>query len=126
MMSVDQLPSHVHAVLSRPELTALWQQVRRQLERNSGNRAVLSPSRSPICRQRSELGALSGRPLTRQIGRSTRVDLGKLDLQLRNGAAQCGLADTVATLTGQPLLQRQAWPPRAPSTTRRLRRNCLP
>lgn len=35
-MSVDQLPNHVHAVLSRPELAALWQQVRRQLERNSG------------------------------------------------------------------------------------------
>lgn len=107
-MSVDQLPHHVHAVLSRPELAALWQQARRQLERNSAEPRGSVTVQVPDLPTASELGALLGRPLTRQIGRSTRVDLGKLDQQLRNGAAQCGLADAVAILTGQPLLQRQA------------------
>ena len=108
-MSVDQLPNHVHAVLSRPELAALWQQVRRQLERNSGEPRGSVTVQVRDLATASELGALLGRPLARQIGRSTRVDLGRLDQQLRNGAAQCGLADAVAILTGQPLLQRQAW-----------------
>jgi hypothetical protein len=107
-MSVHQLPYHVRAVLSRPELTALWQQVRRQLERNSGEARGSVTVQIPDLPTASELGALLGRPLTRQIGRSTRVELSKLDQQLRNGAAQCGLADIVAILTGQPLLQRQA------------------
>jgi len=107
-MSVGQLPSHVYAVLSRPELAALWQQARRQLERSNGEPRGSVTVQVPDLPTASELGALLGRPLTRQIGRSTRVDLGQLDRQLRNGAAQCGLADIVAILTGQPLLQRQA------------------
>ena len=81
-MSVNQLPHHVHAVLSRPELAALWQQVRRQLERNSGKPRGSITVQVPDLPTASELGALLGRPLTRQIGRSTRVDLGKLDQQL--------------------------------------------
>ena len=107
-MSVHQLPDHVRVVLSRPELAALWQQVRRQLERNSGEARGSVTVQIPDLPTASELGALLGRPLTRHIGRSTRVELSKLDQQLRNGASRCGLADTVATLTGQPLLQRQA------------------
>jgi Uncharacterized protein conserved in bacteria C-term(DUF2220)/Protein of unknown function N-terminus (DUF3323) len=106
-MSVDRLPEHVRIVLSRPELAALWQQLRRQLERNSGAPRGSVTVQVPDLPTASEIGALLGRPLTRQIGRSIRVDLGKLDQQLRSGAAQCGLADTVAILTGQPLLQRQ-------------------
>jgi Wadjet anti plasmid transformation system JetA-like protein/uncharacterized protein DUF3323 len=108
-MSADRLPSHVYDVLSRSELAALWQQARRQLERNNGEPRGSVTVQVPDLPTASELGALLGRPLTLQIGRSTKVDLGKLDQQLRNGAAQCGLADAVAILTGQPLLQRQAW-----------------
>lgn len=107
-MSVGQLPSHVHAALSRPELAALWQQVRRQLERNNGEPSGSVTVQIPDLPTASELGALLGRSLTRQIGRSTRVNLGDLDQQLRNGAPQRSLADTVAILTSQPLLQRQA------------------
>lgn len=59
-------------------------------------------------RTASELGALLGRRLARRVGGSTRVDLRDLDRLLRAGAAQCGLADAVAVLTGQPLFQRQA------------------
>ena len=59
-------------------------------------------------RTASEVGALLGRSLTRHVGRTTKVDLAELDQLLRNGPAQRGLADIVASLTGQPLLQRQA------------------
>lgn len=107
-MTTDRLPEQVRRALSRPELTALWQQARKQLERNGGEPCGAVTVHVPDLRTASELGAVLGRPLARHVGRRTRVDLATLDQRLRNGAAQCSLADTVAVMTGQPLLQRQA------------------
>jgi hypothetical protein len=107
-MTSSRLPEQVHSALSRPELTALWQQARKQLERNGGEPRGSVTIQVPDLRTASELGALVGRPLARHVGRRTRVDLATLDQRLRSGAAQRSLADTVAIITGQPLLQRQA------------------
>lgn len=102
------LPEPVRRTLGRPELAILWQRARKQLEKTGGEPrgAVTIPVTD--LRTASELGAVLGRRLARRIGGSTQVDLSELDRLLRAGAAQCGLADTVVALTGQPLLQRQA------------------
>ena len=83
-------------------------QVRRQLERNGAESRGSITVQIPDQRTASEVGALLGRSLTKHVGRTTKVDLAALDQLLRNGPAQRGLADIVASLTGEPLLQRQA------------------
>ena len=107
-MTTSRLPEQVHRALSRPELAALWQQARKQLERNGGEPSGAVTIQVPDLRTASELGAVLGRPLARHVGRSTRVDLATLDQRLRSGAAQHSLAEAVTIITGQPLLQRQA------------------
>jgi Uncharacterized protein conserved in bacteria C-term(DUF2220) len=107
-MTTDYLPEHVRRAFSCPELTALWQQARKQLERNDGEPCGSVTIQVPDLRTASELGAVLGRPLTRHVGRRTRVDLAMLDQRLRSGAAQCSLAVAVAVMTAKPLLQRQA------------------
>lgn len=107
-MTTSRLSAQARHALSRPELAALWQQARKQLERNGGEPRGAVTVQVPDLRTASELGAVLGRPLARHVGRRTRVDLATLDQLLRNGAAQCSLADTVAVITGQPLLQRQS------------------
>lgn len=104
----DPLPAHVRAALEKPELRLLWQQVRKQLERNSAE--PVGAVRIPITDHdtASELGALLGRGLTGLVGSRARVDLPTLDRTLRSGAARCGLADVVVALSGKPLLQKQA------------------
>jgi eukaryotic-like serine/threonine-protein kinase len=107
-MTTGSLPEKVHQVLTRPELATLWRQVRRQLERNGAVPRGSITVQIPDQRTASEVGALLGRSLTKHVGRTTKVDLAALDQLLRNGPAQRGLAAIVASLTGQPLLQRQA------------------
>jgi hypothetical protein len=107
-MTVSGLPEQARRALSRPELAPLWQQARKQLERYAGEPRGAVTIAVPDQRTASELGAVLGRSLTKNVGGSTRVDLAALDQRLRNGAAQCSLADTVAAVTGKSLLQRQA------------------
>jgi len=107
-MTTGPLPEKVRQVLTRPELATLWRQVRRQLERNGAECRGSITVQIPDQRTASEVGALLGRSLTKHVGRTTKVDVAALDQLLRNGPAQRGLADIVASLTGQPLLQRQA------------------
>ncbi len=106
-MTTGRLPEQIRRALSRPELTALWRQARKQLERNGGEPCGSVTVHVPDLRTASELGAVLGRPLARHVGHRTRVDLATLDQRLRSGAAQCSLADAVAIMTGRPLLQRQ-------------------
>ena len=102
------LPDPVSLALDRPELAILWQRARKQLEKTGGEpRGTVTVPVTDL-RTASELGAVLGRRLARRVGGSTQVDLRELDRLLRAGAAQCGLADTVAALTGQPLCQRRA------------------
>jgi hypothetical protein len=107
-MTASPLPEQVYQALSRPELAALWHQARKQLERNDAEPCGSVTIRIPDQRTASEVGALLGRTLTRNVGGTTKVDLAALDQRLRNGAAQRGLADTIVSITGNPLLQRQS------------------
>jgi hypothetical protein len=107
-MTASPLPQQVYEALSRPELAALWHQARKQLERNDAEPRGSVTIPIPDQRTASEVGALLGRTLTRNVGGNTKVDLATLDQRLRNGAAQRGLADTIASITGRPVLQRQS------------------
>jgi len=107
-MTASSLSEQVHQALSRPELAALWYQARKQLERNAAEIRGSVTIWIPDQRTASEVGALLGRTLTRNVGGNTKVDLAALDQRLRNGPAQCGLAETIVSITGKPLLERQA------------------
>lgn len=107
-MTASPLPEQVYQALSRPELAALWHQARKQLERNAAKPYGSVTIRIPDQRTASEVGALLGRTLTRNVGGNIKVDLAALDQRLRDGAAQRDLADTIASITGKPLIQRQS------------------
>lgn len=122
---IASLPEPVRRALDRPELRVLWQRVRRQLERTGAEPrgAVTIPVTD--LRTASELGAVLGRRLTRQVGRSIRVDLNTLDRLLRAGPAQQGLPDIIAALTGEPLLQRQLHLEARTATNQRVKQELL-
>jgi hypothetical protein len=103
----DPLPDHLRAALDKPELQALWRQVRRQLERNGAEpegsvRVLVADQRTA-----SDLGALLGRPRNPRVGTKIEVELAVLDRAMRAGAVERGLADVVAALSGEPLLVKQ-------------------
>ncbi|KAB1160901.1 hypothetical protein F6X68_07060 [Micromonospora sp. AMSO12t] len=104
---IASLPEPVRCALDRPELSVLWQRVRRQLERTGAEPRGAITIQVTDLPTASELGAVLGRRLTRHVGRSIRVDLASLDQLLRAGPAKQGLSDIVVALTGEPLLQRQ-------------------
>lgn len=101
------LPEPVRHALDRPELSLLWQRIRKHLERTGAQpRGTVT---IPIADHRtaSELGAILGRRLTGHVGKSTQVDLANLDRILRAGPARRSLPDVIVALTGQQLLQKQ-------------------
>jgi hypothetical protein len=103
----NQLPDPIRGALERPELSLLWQRIRKQLERNNADPRGSVTIPVGDLSEASELGALLGVRLTHRVGKGVRVDLAELDRRLRAGPAQLSLADLVVILTGGPLLQQQ-------------------
>lgn len=106
-MTTAQLPDAIRSALDRPELDVLWRRIHKQLERTGAEPTGSVSIPLDDLGTASELGALLGRRLTHRSGGTTRVQLADLDRLLRTGPAKLGLADVVAALTGEPLLQRR-------------------
>jgi hypothetical protein len=106
-MTTTQLPDAVRSALDRPELAVLWSRLRKQLERTGAEPTGGVSIPLDDLATASELGALLGRRLTHRVGGTTRVQLADLDRLFHDGPVKLGLADVVAALTGEPLLQRR-------------------
>jgi uncharacterized protein (TIGR02679 family) len=101
----SSLPKRLHAYLSVPDLTEVWQALRARLERNGLQvTGTLVVDLSEVAADR--LSGLLSRSISPGPGR--RLKLAELDTALRHSAAGQGLISVLEVLSGQPLTDRTA------------------